>query len=441
MNILLNTKLIKRSIIIFIAVGIFSCNPGNEIAMRDKTGTYSGIFNHGNFTDRILFDIEKDSVSFNVFFTSLEQNANRIPLQNVEVNGDSISFMLQSDFYTYSFRNKWIDNYRKLQGTLTVDTITTQYTLEKELPDDRNFPKSEEVSFESNGFSLNGTIWYPTNNERKALVIVTSSGNSDRSASRAEAILFAQRGFTTFHYDKRGTGNSEGDWQTAAIKELVMDDINAIKYFSDKTGIPLNNIGIKGSSQGATKIPYILNELVILKYGIAVSCPGVTLLESDLNYWKNRNAELLGNHLEDAAQLQRKVFEFIAGKISRADLEKAVDTEKSASWFDNIWVPNLDEVQTDKKLLYSPIPYFETTKQPILILQGKMDEIVPANSHVLISDALKKSGNDNFKMVLIEGASHSMYYVGVSDFPYWSKLHPDYFTTIENWIDTLYNSI
>lgn len=41
------------------------------------------------------------------------------------------------------------------------------------------------------------------------LIIVTSSGNSDRSASGAEAILFAQRGFTIFHYDKRGTGNSD----------------------------------------------------------------------------------------------------------------------------------------------------------------------------------------------------------------------------------------
>jgi predicted esterase len=247
-------------------------------------------------------------------------------------------------------------------------------------------------------------------------------------------------GFTIFHYDKRGTGNSEGDWQAATMEELLLDDINAIKYFSNKTGFPLNKIGVKGSSQGATKIPYILNELESLAYGVAVSCPGVSLLESDLNYWKNRNAELLGNELVYAEQLQRKVFEFIAGELTKSDLEMAIDKEKSKSWFEHIWIPKLDETRIDKKLLYNPIPFYEKTKQPILIIQGKMDEIIPTNSYELISDALKKSGNTSYKAVLLEGASHSMYNIGQSDFPYWSKLHPDYLSTIEDWLNTVSNN-
>jgi predicted esterase len=431
----------RRIIIIFIAFGIFSCNSNKEIKKGDKIGRFSGVIEHGNFSDKISFEIEQDSANFKVFFTSLEQNANRIPFQDVELMGDSINFKLQSDFYTYSLKNKWIENNSKLQGTLTVDTITVSYTLEKELLTNNQNPKNEDVSFESNELKINGTIWYPKNGGNKAIVILSSSGNANRSASRAEAILFAQMGFTTFHYDKRGTGNSEGDWQIATIEELVTDDINAIKYFSNKIAIPLTNIGIKGSSQGATKIPYILSELENLKYGIAVSCPGVTLLESDLNYWRNRNADIIGNEIDAATKFQRKVFEFIGGKLSRVDLEKAINNEKSNSWFTNIWVPNLDEVQTDKKLLYSPIPYFETTKQPILILQGTKDEIIPTNSYEAISEALIKSDNDNFKTILLEGASHSMYYVGESDFPYWSKLHPDYLTTIENWINTVSNNV
>ncbi len=427
----------KRIIFLCIAFGMFSCNSNMQVANYEKTGKFSGIFNHGNFSDEILIEIERDSASFHVFFTSLAQNANRIPFQAVEVIGDSINFKLQSDFYTYSFKNKWIDNYSKLQGALSVGSSTTPYTLEKEVLDNSKAPTSEEISFESNGVSLNGTIWYPDNPRNAALVIVTSSGNSDRSASRAEVMLFAQMGIMAFHYDKRGTGNSEGDWNISTIEELSADDIKAIEYFSNKTGIPLKEIGIKGSSQGAVKIPYILNRLENLKYGIVVSCPGVTLLESDLNYWRNRNADVIGNEIDVATNVQRKVFEFIAGKLSRTDLDQALDDEKPNSWFTNIWVPNLDEVQTDKKLLYSPIPYFETTKQPILIIQGTKDEIIPENSYKIISAALAKYDNDNFKTVLLDGASHSMYYIGESDFPYWSKLHPDYLPTIENWIDTV----
>lgn len=427
----------KRIFVIFIALGIWSCSSNPEMNHGEKAGTYVGIFEHGNFSDNICFEIESDSANLKVFFTSLEQNANRIPVQNVAVNGDSINFKLQSDSYTYFFRNKWMAHYSKLQGSLTVDTITTHYTLEKERSDHSDTPASEEISLESNGIKLSGTIWYPDENANKGLVIVTSSGDSDRSASRAEAILFVRMGFTTLHYDKRGTGISEGNWQEATIEELAADDINTIRYFSEKTGIPLESIGIKGSSQGAAKIPYILSELENLKYGIAVSCPGVSLLESDLNYWKNRNGSTIGNEIEDATALQGKVFEFIAGTLSRADLEKAIESEKLKSWFDHIWIPNLDEVQTDKKLLYSPLPYFETTTQPVLILQGTSDEIIPENSHELISNALRKSGNSCFKTILLEGASHSMYYIGESDFPYWSKLHPDYLETIESWINKI----
>ncbi|WP_053991664.1 S9 family peptidase [Mangrovimonas sp. TPBH4] len=432
----------KRRIIILIVIGIFSCNSNKKIDKGVKTGNFVGVFKYGNFSDEIRFEIEQDSASFSVFFTSLEQNANRIPLQNVKANGDSINFQLQSDFYTYSFRNSWTENNTKLQGSLTVDTVTVHYTLDKEPLKNNNTLKSEEISFQSDGLNLKGTIWYPNNDHnQKALIIVASSGSSDRSASRAESILFAQRGFTTFHYDKRGTGNSEGDWQTATMEELLQDDINAIKYFSKSTGIPLATIGIKGSSQGAAKIPYILSELQNLNYGIVVSCPGVSLLESDLNYWKNRNTEAIGNEIQDATKLQRKVFEFIAGELSRTDLEAALKNENSKSWFPHVWVPNFDEIQTDKKLLYSPIPYFETTKQPVLILQGTKDEIIPENSYEMISKALIKSNNENYKTLLLDGASHSMYYVGESDFSYWSKLHPDYLATINNWIPTVSNKV
>ncbi len=278
---------------------------------------------------------------------------------------------------------------------------------------------------------MGGTIRKPSKPNTNAIVFLTSSGSGDRSGSRAEAIYFANKGYTTFHYDKRGTGTSEGNWQAATMEELLSDDMNAIAYFSEQTGIPLSKIGIKGSSQGATKVPYILNELQDLKYGIAVSCPGSTLLESDLNAWKNNNPDIP----EEGVELQRKVFKHIAGDLTRTELEKSIELEKSKPWYPNIWIPNLDEVQIDPKLSYSPMSYFQKTKQPILIIQGTLDEIIPEKSHELISKALEEAGNDNYKIVELKDANHSMYHVGQTDFPYWAKLHADYLKTMETWIN------
>jgi len=423
----------KYHIVILATLLLISCSqPKNE---AKKEGLYYGVFTHGNFTDTISFEIKKDSTDFKVFFTSLEQNAFQIPARDIVIKGDSINFKLQSDKYTYDFSNSWNDSKTKLSGVLKVDTVFVPYALKKQNSARDEGIESKEIKFQSNGLQLGGTIRYPKKSNKKALIFITSSGGADRSGSRAEAIYFANKGFTTFHYDKRGTGISDGDWQSANIEELCSDDITAINFFSKQIGIPLSKTGIKGSSQGGTKIPYILSELKDLSLGIAVSCPGSTLLESDLNYWKNRNREGLGNNLENAAQLQQKVFEHIAGKLSRTELEKAVEAEKSKPWFSSIWVPNLDEVQIDEKLLYNPIPYFERANQSILIIQGTKDEIIPVDSHTNISKALEKAGNQNHKVILLEGANHSMYYVGKSDFPYWAKLHYDYLKTVEDWIN------
>lgn len=419
-----------------IAVTI-SCTNNSKPDLSDRSGRYIGLFKKGSFEDSIVFEMERDSSSWKVFFSSLEQNANRIPFRELEAKDDSINFKLQSDFHTYSFKNLWTNNNSELRGSLTVDTMKVPYTLYKTLSVIKGAPVSEDISFETNDLMLNGTIYYPAKDNKKGLVIVTSSGNSDRSASRAEAQLFAKRGYTTFIYDKRGTGISEGNWSQASIEELASDDINAIKWFSEKTTIPIKNIGIKGSSQGASKIPYILNELKDLKYGIAVSCPGSTLLESDLNYWKNRNKETLGENIEEAYKFERKVFETIAGEISKETLQKEINAAKSQEWFDKVWVPNLNEIEIDKKLKYTPLPYFEIIKQPVLIVQGGLDEIIPPNSYEIITEALEKGQNKAYEIILLEGASHSMYDVGQIDFPYWSKLHPRYIGLLENWINNL----
>ncbi|MGB5386214.1 MAG: prolyl oligopeptidase family serine peptidase [Eudoraea sp.] len=426
----------RKYLYLILTLSIISCVNKSKPEISDRSGNYSGLFKKGSFEDSIVFELEQDSTQWKVYFTSLEQNANRIPFRELDVKDDSINFKLQSDFYTYSFKNKWANN-AELRGTLTVDTMKIPYTLFKSLASSKEIPTAEDISFKTNDLLLKGTIYYPPKNTKKALVIVTSSGNSDRSASRAEAQLFTKRGYTTFIYDKRGTGISEGEWTKASIEELVSDDINAIKWFSQKTNIPINHIGIKGSSQGASKIPYILNELKDLKYGIAVSCPGSTLLESDLNYWKNRNKEILGDNMVEATKFERKVFETIAGQISKETLQKEINIAKSQEWFDKVWVPNLDEIEIDKKLNFTPIPYFEKIEQPVLVVQGSLDEIIPVNSYEVISDALDQAQNKKYKIILLNGASHSMYNVGQSDFPYWSKLHPKYLTTLENWISKL----
>ncbi len=395
---------------------------------------YKGDFNYGNYTTDLQVEIHQHTSHPKIFFSSIGQNAFQIPARKILIDQDSLQFVLQSDYFTYQFKGAFVKNVLNLN--LQVDTVSHDFKLIKTQAKDEISKHKKDIHFISQGLKLYGTIWHPTQSNGKAIYFVTSSGNNDRSSSRAEAILFAQQGFTTFHIDKRGTGQSEGSWQVVSMEALCADDIAAIQYLIRTTKIPMSAIGIKGSSQGAAKVPYILNQLKDLSFGIAVSCPGSTLLESDINYWKNRHINTIDeSDINEATALQKMIYEHIAGITDRKTLEVVLDQNKHKSWFSQIWIPSLEEVQIDKKLIFSPIPYFEKINQPLLLIQGTADQIIPENSHKIIFQALNKNSNPNNQIIILENADHSMYDQGQSDFPYWSALHEDYLSTMFTWIN------
>ena len=408
----------------------------NASQKTDLAGIYEGDFTRGNFSTPIQFEIKKDSLAHAVYFTSPDQNAYGIPTSKVRSSADSIYFELNSDYFSFKFNNKLSEDGGELHGRLKVDSVSQPYILKRvDAATEPGF-RQEEVAFESNGLTLAGTIYFPARPTDKAIYFITSSGNSDRSATRAEAIAFAEHGYVAFHIDKRGTGASEGDWQNSTIEDLATDDMNAIKFLTGKLDLPLRNIGVKGSSQGGTKVPYILSKMEDLAYGIVVSCPSTTLLESDLNYWKNQNRPLIGDlHFKDALALERLVYQYIGGMISLETLTDAIAKSKDEAWFSQVWIPNLEEVAIDTKLQYSPMPYFERTRQPLLILQGTKDEIIPEESSSAIYSVL--NDRQNSKAVLLADANHSMQLVENSDFPYWPMPHPDYLPTIFKWLEGL----
>ena len=404
---------------------------------NDFSGLYTGAFKHGNFQSDVEFDISSTDNSYIIKFNSLSQNGFGIPAGDINVVNDTLKFALQSDFYRYDFSSVFQDN-NKLVTTLFVDGNAYDFELIKSDKAATSRFKSKDIRFRSSELLLYGTIYYPEKPNGKAIYLVTSSGNNDRSASRAEALLFAKAGYISFHIDKRGTGISDGNWQSATIPDLCEDDLHALEFLHQSEKIDYSLIGIKGSSQGGTKIPYLLEKQPKLAYGIVVSCPASTLLESDLNYWKNRNTEVIkSSDMAEAEALQGAVFQYIAETISKEELETKIEGKRSNTWFNHVWIPQLDQVEFDKKLNYTPIPYFKNNQSPMLVIQGSNDEIIQLNSLDLIEDTIGKKGNKKNKFKLFKGANHSMMQVQDSDFKYWQALHPKYMSTILKWIDKL----
>ena len=420
----------KIAILIF----LFFLTPFISAQESDYSGFYSGSFKHGKFSTDLAFNILSENDSYKITFNSLNQNAFGIPAGDITADSNAIKFALQSDFYRYDFELKQ-NQENNFTSTLKVDDKAFKFNLTKRLSASSYELNSMDIRFRSGALLLYGTIYYPETPNGKAIYLVTSSGSQDRSASRAEAILFAKEGFVSFHIDKRGTGISDGNWELATIQELCEDDLHALEYLHQIEKIQYQNIGIKGSSQGATKVPYILKKQPKLGFGIVVSCPGSTLLESDLNYWKNRNLDLIGaSNIDKAAEVQGAVFQYLAMNISKETLDHKIEENQTQPWFKNIWIPNENQVQFDQKLNYSPLPYFKDLTAPLLVIQGSEDQIIPESSLKNIKKSIGSKRNKKTSFISLKGANHSMMLTKSSDFPYWSSLHPNYLNKIFNWI-------
>ena len=403
--------------------------------------SFKGNISHGKTSFNYQIELAPIEGKTRAFFSSMEMNAFEIPCQNTTYDKDSLNFYVISDYYTYEY--KFLPYNRNFKGQLKVYSNETEKllnTFETELTPDNlkesDLIEKQELIFVSNTLKLHGTLWKPKNPIKKGLFYVTSSQGNDRSGTNAEAQYFADLGYTVFNYDKRGTGKSEGDWQSATIEELCTDDINALEFFSKISSLPLSDIGIKGSSQGGIKIPYILSKVPDLGFGISISCPSGTLMESDLNHWRNLNYDMLGKaNIDRALNVQKAGYDYLAGNISYESLLTIKNENGKEDWLKHIWIPE-EGVQKDYKLNFSGLPYFEKITQPILVIQGLSDEIIPRDSYKTIEKVISKSNSNNYKVITLKNTSHSMTSVN-NEFPYFQLLTPEYLTVITNWLNAM----
>lgn len=114
----------------------------------------------------------------------------------------------------------------------------------------------EKITFKSEGLTLIGNLYYPSNYEegKKYPTIVVSG--SWTTVKEQMASLYAQKlsekGFITLAFDFRNFGESEGEPRFYENPSLKKDDIkNAVSFLSSLEGVDANRIGVFGVCAGA----------------------------------------------------------------------------------------------------------------------------------------------------------------------------------------------
>jgi hypothetical protein len=348
------------------------------------------------------------------------------------------------------------DDVFRLTGTANENTIigdlfwqlSTGEILEADLElertgDEQQLYVEEEIQFQNGPVSLSGTLITPTGNGPfGVLVWMHGSGAQDRGTLhyRSRGYLLARHGFASFIYDKRGTGESTGNWQDASFEDLVFDALAGVNRLKLHSRIDPNRIGIGGMSQGGWLAPLAVTISPDLSFIVVGSTPGITPADQNIYTVENilRNQNFDEDVITEASELQRRVYQYFRTGEDRERLGQDLDLARGEDWFSHTFLPEtLADVLPDMSVLdFDPIPIWEQISSPVLSMWGEIDEVVPAReSERLIEEALLNAGNTNYDLIVFPKSGHGIRVVVNESDPWdWPRLAPGYHDTMVEWV-------
>lgn len=282
-------------------------------------------------------------------------------------------------------------------------------------------PLTQEITFFNGNVRLVGTLHQPASEQPLPALVVTHAANAGTRNDRAYAHLIEslpRQGMAVFVYDRRGHGESGGDWETASFEDLADDALAAVHALQQRDDIDSQRIGLYGISQGGWIAPIAAAKDKGVKFLVIVSGSGVTPAEQ-MKYGATRALRAAGYGEEDikhAMHLRDRVDTYYRGHAYGKVVQTEIDTAATEAWFDLAYLPIYDDHTlpadpTESKWYYQfdydPLTVWAKVHQPTLFLYGEDDIWVPIDTSMdLYRDATTHLPNVQFARIM--GSDHMM---------------------------------
>ena len=252
---------------------------------------------------------------------------------------------------------------------------------------------------------LTGTLSIPANvtMQLPAVLFIAGSGAGDRNGNVANfkldtfkilSTLFLEHGYITLRYDKRGVGNSEGNYYASGLTDFINDAVSATRYLKSLDLVDEKQVIIIGHSEGAILAPavYYAQEPVsrlILLCGSA--SPGWEIMPLP--------GEKLINEIKNTLGVKGVLFKlFLFDKIAKILWDyinnKALNSSKPIIKI--LGVKNFNAKWLRESYQFDVRPYLQKVKCPTLIIAGDKDiqsdptdaekiaKLIPGEAHATI---------------------------------------------------------
>lgn len=400
---------------------------------QEISGTWQGALNVQGTKLEIVFHIEKQTDGYTSLMDSPTQGAFGIPTTKTTFDNGKIEIVLSNlaIFYQGTLANdtiKGVFNQNGMPFPLSLYKAEKKTQLRPQEPKEPFPYKVEEIVFanKKEKIELAGTLTLPQQKGKKhpAVVLIAGSGPNDRDETIfghkpfwVLADYLTRHGIAVLRYDKRGIGESKGEYFLATTQDFADDAEEAIDYLKTRKEIDPSNIGLIGHSEGGIIAPMIAAKngdvsFIILMAGLGVSGVDLSLAQNQFAFNKTSLSKEEKEHLNE---MLKDIYNSVLtwdGYVG-SETERTLLKEELAVLWENLPAEIQSTVLKDTFiekttaniatpwfrhfLLTNPSDYLKNVSLPVLAINGENDTQVEYKTNLgLIENALKKGKNKHY---------------------------------------------
>ncbi len=421
---------------------------------------------------RVGFTIEKKDTIYTSKMDSPDQNAFDLPTNkttfihpNIEIDASGLGIKYEGVFEGDSINGTF------KQGGMSFPLILKRN--EKPLlnrPQEPQPPfqyKSDDVTFENikDKITLAGTLTMPDSTGTfPAVILIAGSGPNDRNENilghkpfLVIADYLTKNGFAVLRYDKRGVGDSQGDFKLATLDDFVTDAEAAIAFLKKHNHIDKKQIGVIGHSEGGIVASMLAaknkKDIAFVVLMASPGVPGIDIIMKQNEVLMQQSGMEIEN-IERLQKINRETFESLIDwentEINRTDLRDRIG---------QFWeqLPILVKLQQKKDVFVrnqfnamvlsgyrsflksQPEKYIQKISVPVLAINGEKDFQVEFQDNLsAIKNALEKGGNFKYEIKSYPDSNHLFQECETGQMDEYGKIEqtisPQVLKDIANWL-------
>lgn len=385
---------------------------------------WSGEVTNGNDKRIFTLEISRFENTYKINWSLSEANIYRMPVGEFSYNpNDSLSAaLLIFNHPMGKIEGKFINN--TFSGNFVWNKSSSKISLEKVSGYEIPFYE-KEYKINNKEVVLAGTLITPNGKGSfPAVVFLHGSGPGERWWSKFYAKEFAKIGVASFIFDKRGSGESTGNWITSSLDDLTSDASAVINFLKTIKEINPDRIGVSAVSQSG----WVTSRLAVSEtrpaFAIVNSGGGSTPYEVEMVYYKKNisHSSLTDNEKEDALSLVKDYLEYLKTGNNREILVGKINAAKTKNWYKAINVGRVLPSHENRKNwewvpTYNPINDIVKINFPIIILMGEKDDLIPVENAVNNwREGLTEAQNKYYEIKIFESAGHALRLGGHGNF-------------------------